>query len=290
MNPDRKLLVLAAVLGLAVAACSDQKPSAGGESVAADSTVGVRVNGQAIGSAELDAKSSHGAPGEGPTLTEARMKQIVDMELLRQAAVESGLEQDEAIRAKIAISKRTILGMAYMDKLLASVGEPTDAEVAAFYKENPARFAERKIYEVHEFVMHGPAGRAAEIQSQAGKIKTAQAFEQWLAANDIAHTGTPLSVASDRLPDDVLGKFSTATVGSAIILGDKDQLNVVFVVAERPQPMSLLEAKQAIRFMLADKRKREILDSSMQALRDKAKIEYVPPYTEMGLPATATAQ
>lgn len=290
MNPDRKLLLLAAVLGLAVAACSDQKPSAGAESGVADSRVGVRVNGQAIGAAELDSKSVHGAAGEGPTLTEARMKQVVDMELLRQAAIDSGLDQDETIRAKIAISQRTILGMAYLEKLLASVGEPSDAEVTQFYKDNPARFAERKAYEVQEFVINGPADRAAEIESQAGKMKTAQAFEEWLVANDIAHTATPLSVASDRLPDDVLEKFTKAAVGGTIVLGGKDQLNVVFILAARPEPMSLLEAKQAASFMLGEKRKREILDGSMQKLREKAKIEYVPPYTEKGLPATARAQ
>jgi len=70
-----------------------------------------------------------------------------------------------------------------------------------------------------------------------------------------------------------------------MVLGGDEQMNAVFVLAERKQPISLAEAKPAVAMMLTEKRKQESLDNAMKQLRDKAKIEYVPPYTEKGLPA-----
>jgi len=286
MKQTSKLLILVAAASLSLSACTDKKSTGAGESMPVEAKVGVKVNGQAISVAELEAKSGHdpsGKPKQG--LTEARMKQMVDMELLRQAAVESNLDKDEAIRAKIAISIRTILAMAYMEKQLGAVANPSEAEISDFYNKNPARFAERKIYEIHEFNIQAPPGKASEIRAQLGKGVKVQEFEQWLKANNIPHSGSPLSVSAERLPDDVLQKLREVPVGGTMVLGGDEQMNAVFVLAEQKQPISLAEAKPAVAMMLTEKRKQESLDNAMKQLRDKAKIEYVPPYTEKGLPA-----
>jgi len=285
MNQTSKLLILVAVASLSLSACTDKKSTDAVESMPAESKVGVKVDGQAISVAELEAKSGHDPSGKKQGISEDRMKQIVDMELLRQAAVDSKLDQDENIRAKIAISVRTILAMAYMEKQLDSVAEPTEAEINDFYNNNPARYAERKIYEVHEFNLQVPPGKAAEIRAQLGKGIKPEAFEQWLTANNVRHTGTPLSVSAERLPDDVLQKLSNAPVGGAIVLGGDEQMNVVFVLAAQTQPISLAEAKPVVAAMMMEKRKQETLDNAMKQLRDKAKVEYVPPYSETGLAA-----
>lgn len=285
MNQTSKLLVLVTVASLSLSACTDKKSTDAAESMPAGSTVGVKVNGQPISVAELDAKSGRDAGGKKQGLSEDRLKQMVDMELLRQAAVESKLDQDENVRAKIAISVRTILAMAYMEKQLGSVGEPTETEINDYYNNNPARFAERNIYEVHEFNIQVPPGKAGEIRGQLAKAVTPEAFEKWLTANNIPHSGTPLSVSADRLPDDVLQKLKNVPVGGTTVLGGDEQMNAVFVLAAQVQPIGLAEAKPAVAAMMMEKRKQETLDNAMTQLRDKAKIEYVPPYSEKGLAA-----
>jgi EpsD family peptidyl-prolyl cis-trans isomerase len=283
MNQTSKLLVLVTVASLSLSACTDKKSTDAAESMPAGSTVGVKVNGQPISVAELNAKSGHDPSGKKLGISEDRLKQMVDMELLRQAAVESKLDQDENVRAKIAISARTILAMAYMEKQLGAIAEPTEAEINDFYNNNPARFAERKIYEVHEFNLQAPPGKAAEIRTQLGKGIKPEAFEQWLSARNIPHTGSPLSVSADRLPDEVLQKLRNVPVGGATVLGGDEQMNVVFVLATQTQPISLAEAKPAVAAMMTEKRKQETLDNAMKRLRDKAKVEYVAPYSEKGL-------
>ena len=270
------------MLCLSLSACSDKKSLA-----SAEPKVGVKVNGQAISVAELDVKSGHNAGTKQHAVSEPKMQQIVDMELMHQAAVQSKLDADEHVVARIAASTRTILAMAYMEKLLAAVADPTDADISNYYNQNPARFVERKEYRIQEFSIQPPPGKAAEIQGQSAKSRNAQAFDQWLTGNNIPHESTPVSVTSDRLPDDALQKLKNVPVGGAVVLGNDGQMNVLVVLAEKPQqPIALAQARRSISNMLLEKRKKEALDGGLKQLRDKAKIEYVPPYTAKGLPAS----
>jgi EpsD family peptidyl-prolyl cis-trans isomerase len=284
MSRNRPFIILVAALSLSLAACNEKNP-ANGPVAKAEAKVGVKVNGEAISVSELDLKSGHETAEKNHAISESKMKHLVDMELIRQAAVQSGLDAEENIRARIANSTRTILAMAYMDKQLASIGKPTDAEVTEFYNSNPARFAERKQYQIHEFSILPPAGKAPEIQAQLAKSRNAQAFDQWLTDNKIPHSSTPVSVTADQLPDDVLQKIKDVPVGGAAVMGGNEQMHVLFVLAEQKQPISLAEAKPGAAMILMEKRKTETLENMLKQLRDKAKIEYVTPYTAKGLPA-----
>ena len=124
MKQSSKFLVLIAVLALSLGGCG-KKPAG-----TADSKVAVKVNGESIGVAELDMKSGNMHAGmnggkqhgiSGPLL-----KMVVDTELVRQAAIQSKLDADEGVRAKIANATRMILASAYMEKRLGEVAKPTD--------------------------------------------------------------------------------------------------------------------------------------------------------------------
>jgi EpsD family peptidyl-prolyl cis-trans isomerase len=288
MKKNSTAIVLVAALCLSLAACGEKKPASAPE--AKVDKVGLKVNGEAISVAELDLKAGHEAGDNSHAIAESKIKHLIDMELIRQAAVQSGLDADEAIHARIANSTRTILAMAYMEKQLAGISKPTDAEVAEFYNSNPARFAERKQYQIHEFSIVPPAGKAPEIQAHLAKTTTVEAFDQWLTDNKIPHTSTPVSVTADRLPDDVLQKIKDLPVGGTAVMGGDERMNVLFVLAEQKQPMSLEEAKPGAAIVLMEKRKTETLENMVKQLRDKAKIEYVSPYTAKGLAAPAATE
>jgi EpsD family peptidyl-prolyl cis-trans isomerase len=283
-NPG-KLLILASALGLLLNACGEHKaPDATHSNAAAN------INGQAISVAEIDSKLGHAAGNQSHAISEDRMKSIVDMELLRQAAVQDKLETDENVRARLNNANRSILAMAYMEKQLAAIGKPTDAEITAYFNDNPARFAERKIYGINEFSIQPSPGKAKEIQAQLGKIKNTQEFDQWLTGNNIPHGNTPVNAPSDRLPDDVLLKLKNIAPGGVTFVGDDKQLNVIFLLSEQKQPVTLEQAKPTIANMLVEKRNKEKMDSMVKQLRDKAKIEYIAPYTAKGYSPPAEKQ
>ncbi len=278
MYKTSKVLILLVALSLSLSACTEKK-SAG----VVEPKIGVKVNGQPISVAELDNRSGRVDDQNKHDVSEAKMKHAVDMELIRQAAVQSKLDADEDVRAKIAISTRTILAMAYMEKQLDAVGNPTEVEITDYYNNNPARFGERKQYEINEFSIQPPAAKVGEIQAQLAKVKKDQEFDQWLTGNNIPHSSSPVTVTADRLPDDVLQKLKDVPVGGHVVLGGNEQMNVLFVLSEHNQPVALAAAKPMIASRLMEKRRSETIDNMVKQLRDKAKVEYVPPYSASGL-------
>lgn len=276
MNPTCKSITLIVALSLALSACNDKKPAAMPDKVA------LKVNGQGIAAYELSIKSGSADAPETQAVSEQMMKRFVDLELLRQAAVQAKLDQDAAVRAKIAIATRTILATAYMEKQLAAVAKPSATDIETFYKQNPARFAERSEYGIQEFTIRDAGPKLQEIQAQLAKVKTPQAFGQWLKEQQIAHTDSPVRVTSERLPDDLLSKLGNVPVGGSLALSEKDQINVLFVVSKKPAPLALPQVEPMIANMLLEKSKGEALETATKQLRDKAKIEYLAPYTAGG--------
>ena len=283
MNKMSNLLILLVAMSLSLSGCGDKKTGA-----SANSAIALKVNGQAIHAIEFEMKGGNQAGGGQHSVNGPMLKQTIDMELLRQAAVAAKLDSDERVLAQLALANRMVLSSAFMQKQLDGIAKPSEAEAAAFFNQNPERFAQRKQYQFQEFSLQPPAGRATEIQALAAKVKSPDELEQGLTANRIPHSSTPVTTTGDQLPDAVLQKLKGVPVGGHITLGDDKQMNVVFLLSEQPQPMLLAQASATIVNQLWDKRKRETLDKTMKQLHDKAKIEYVAPYSENGFTAPAT--
>ncbi len=282
MNQTYKLLLLAAVVGLSLPACGNKKhPEALGQ-------VAVTVNGQPIMAADFGV--SPGLGGGDPVLrpvSSSELKDMVNLELLRQAAVESGLDQDKEIRARIAalpedLSPRKTLASAYINKQYSAIPAPTEAEVSAYYNGNPAKFAERKHYEVQTCVIRPADGREAKIKAQLGKSKKSDAFERWLNATSIKHGCVRFTVDSDRADEELLRKLSEIPVGGNAVEDSKDQMVIDFVRAMHNDSLTPDQAKPQIMKTLMDKKETAAFASMIKQMRDKAKIEYVPPYTKDG--------
>ncbi|HYP68115.1 MAG TPA: peptidyl-prolyl cis-trans isomerase [Thiobacillaceae bacterium] len=280
MNQTYKLLLLAAAVSLLVPACSDKKPSAAEQAA-------VRVNGEPIMAADFGIKSDLTGAGQMSPVSASDMKLMVDLELMRQAAVASKLDQDKEVHAKLADSPkelpRKILALAYINKQLSSIPAPTDAEVTAFYNSNPAKFAERKRYDLQACVIKPTNGKEAKIKAQLSKSKKYDDFERWLKANRMKHASLPVSVISDHADGRLLQKLSNVPVGGSVVEDGKDQMTITFIRAMQNDPLTLDQAKPQIMTMLKDKKRSEGYANMIKQLRDKAKIEYVPPYTEKGL-------
>ena len=280
MNQKPKLFLLIAAMGLAVSGCGEKPPEAVSTGKAA-----VSVNGQSILDAEIQTKYAMRDDGDGKTkpVSEQAMESLVNMELMRQAAIQSKLDGDEKTQAKIANSMRSILAMSYMEQLLESVNKPTDAEVSAYYAEHPERYSARKQYAVQEIQIQTTPDAAKPILDQLGKLNSVDLFEKWLNENKVAHQTAPISVMTDGMPEDVLEKFKNSSVGNSIVLDGQEPMRILFIMSEQVQPASLEQVAQQISNTLFEQRRKAQLDSALKQLRDKAKIEYVSPYSAQGL-------
>jgi hypothetical protein len=119
-----------------------------------------------------------------------------------------------------------------------------------------------------------------------GKTKDFDDFERWLKANRIAHASLPVSANSDQANERLLQKLRNVPVGGSIVDDGQDQMTVTFVRAAQDDPVTFDQAKPQITQMLTSARRSEGYANMVKQLRDKAKIEYVPPYTADGFSAS----
>jgi peptidyl-prolyl cis-trans isomerase C len=280
MNPG-KLIALVAVLSLTLTACGVKKTADH-----ADEEVAVKVNGEAITSVELQDKArqlNHLGGTQQVTIPAGMIQSKIDMELLRQAAVKDKLDADKSIRARLAESNRFILATAYLEKQMAAISKPGDAEVKAYFDQHPDRYAERKQYDLQELRIQTGPDNAAQIREKLGSGKNFKAFVRWLNDKKIPNNAQQLVATADQMPEEILQKLKSIKPGEAIAIDGKDQLDVILVNAVKPQPVTLVQASPMIGKMLDAKHKQDGMNDMMKQLREKAKIEYVPPYTANGM-------
>src|SRR5437870_7592331 len=104
----------------------------------ADPQLVARVNGIEISARQI-------RTGGSASVAQA-VEKVIDRELLVQKALEAGLERDPQVKDSIDNARRQVLAQAYLDRAASAATQPGKEEVRAFYAENPALFAERRIY------------------------------------------------------------------------------------------------------------------------------------------------
>jgi EpsD family peptidyl-prolyl cis-trans isomerase len=275
-----KHIALITVLAAALGGCGDRD---------GDAAVAAKVNGTAIGVAELDDKMQqyrHFPEDKRDPLAGKVLKAMVDTELLRQAALAEKLDQDESVRLKLLQANRLILANAYVEKRRGEVAKPTAAEVKAHFDQHPELYAERKIYQLTELAIQPKPANAAELLDRLGDGRQFDAFTRWLAEQKIAHGSRPQVAAPDDMPEDLPPRLNRLAVGEAIAISGPERISILRVEGLQPQPRSLEQAMPAIEKKLLDQRRAEAMEKALDALRGKARIEYLGAYSETA-PASA---
>ncbi len=271
--------VLAALLLLV--ACGD-KPESKSPPAA------MKVNGEPIGSAEVEGKIQqyqHLPAAQRAAVSEKILASLADSELLRQAAVRDKLDQDEAVQARLNSTYRLILASVYIDKIKAAVAQPSEAEVRAHFDQHPERYAERRTYDLWEVVAESSAENLAKAEAKlAGPIKHAD-FTRWMNETGIPFNEQHLVASADKVLAPVLAKLRTARAGDVISLPARGRLSVLFVNAVHADPLAWEQAAPMIAETLLEERKSAAMEAALKKLRDTAKVEYLPPYSG-GKPAS----
>ena len=98
-----------------------------------------------------------------PKIRREVLDRLVDQELAVEKAIEKKLDRSPEVLLALENSRREILARAYVEQITAGVPKPTTEEAKKYYAENPALFAERRIYNIQEIVLPATAGVAAEL-------------------------------------------------------------------------------------------------------------------------------
>ncbi len=215
------------------------------------------------------------------------LNRLIDQELAVQKALDLKIDRQPAVLQALEAAKRDVLARAYVERVADAATPPSVAEMEKFYKDKPALFAERRIYQLQELNIELPSEQLSELGKRLSAAKDIDTFADYLRSSNIKFAQNRAVRAAEQLPLEKLDEFAQMKDGQARLMRTPTGATVLVLVKSQLQPVDFEKAKPAIEQYLASQRKRELVERDMKDLRTAAKIEYVGKFAEAAASAPA---
>ena len=247
---------------------------AGCDRPAAERTVQplARVNGVEISARELHVAS-------GASMAQA-VEKVIDRELLVQKALAAGLERDPQVAADIDNARRELLAQAYVERAARAQARPTREEVRAFYAENPALFAERRIYATRELVVSASPEMIDVLRAQVAHASDLDEVAAWLKARNARYNMTRQTQPAEEIPLAFLPKLAAMQPGELAVFATALGASVLQLIYSESAPLAFEQATPVIESFLAGRKRLAVAQAEVKRLRETAKIEYVAQFKQ----------
>ena len=252
------------LFSVGVASC-DRAPADAAQLIA-------RVNGVEI--------SAHEVRANGAATVAQAVEKVIDRELLVQKALEAGLDKDPLVKDSIDNARRQVLAQAYLDRTASGAIRPSREEVRAFYAENPALFAERRIYRMRELVVSGNAELVDVLRAQVSRSTDIDEVAAWLKGRNARFSVATETQPAEQLPLAFLPHMARMKAGEIAVFPTPPGATVVQVVAAEEAPLALEQSQALIEEFLAGRRRLEVAAAEVKRLRATARIEYVAQFNK----------
>lgn len=290
MRANLAKTALAVCLLATLAACS------GGDKPAkAASQVAVKVNGDELSIHQVNAQLARlqGVPADKADFARKQVVEgLVDQRLLIQQAIEKKLDRDPDVLAAIEQSRAQILAQAYVQKSLGAQARPNEAEVRKYYEENPALFAQRRVYRLQELTTDLPVERADDLKAAVASAKSMPEVATWLQKNRFQVAANSAVRGAEQVPMAHVAKINAMKDGQMDVFVSDRKVAVLQVLTSQQQPIDEAKATPVIEQFLATRKRDELARSELKRLRESAKIEYVGEFEKLAkltVPAVAVA-
>ena len=284
------LTLLAGALAVGLVACGDK----------ADKKIATQVAAK-VGSEEISvhqinqvlqrANTNPTSPEAAKAMSREVLEKLIDQQLAVDQAVEAKLHRSPEVVTQIEAARRDILARAYMQKLAGALPKPTPEEVKAYFKDQPALFAERRIYNIQELVVpktpaNAGANVTAELKSLVAAGKSPEDAAAWLKSKDIQFGGGRATRPAEQIPMELLTQLHALKDGQSMVFETPQATTVVRIVASQLAPVPEAEALPRIEQFLANRRATEAVAADLKKLRAASTVTYMG---EFSAPDTAAA-
>lgn len=269
-------VVLAAVLA---AGCGDKESSEGKATQAA-----ARVNDAEITVHQINQileRQQGLRPEQADAASRNILEGLIDQQLAVAKAEEQKLDRDPQIMQLLEATRRNILARAYLERTAAAgAGTPGGDEIRKYYDEKPALFSQRKLYALQEFTVPATPEQTQATIEVLKKARTPAEYAETIKAAGLKFTTQQVTQAAEGLPLAIVDQLSKVNDGESLFITAKDGFKAILVMASRPQPVTLEQAKPAIEQFLTAERRRLFAQKEVKAMREAAKIEYLGKFAE----------
>jgi len=256
-----KKILLLTLLALPTAAC---------EKAAADrpaTQLIAKVNGTEISIHQVRA----GAAGSAAQALE----KVIDRELLVQKALAGKLDRDPQVVQSIENARRQVLAQAYLDRSVSAAAGSSRDEVRAFYAENPALFAQRRVYRLRELTLSASAETVDLLRAEAAKARDLEVLAGWLRHRGAKFRVDGLTQPAEQLPLSQLPQLARMKPGEIAVFATPLGASVIQLVHAEEAPFTEQQAAPLIEQFLAGRKRLETAAAEVKRLREVATIEYL---------------
>jgi len=273
------------LLGLALAGCGGEEGA-----VTGDGDELVTIGGDAITEAEFEAELSRVPPFQRRDLETPQGKRrfldrMVEMELLHRAALDAGLEDDEAVQTELEQARRQILIRQYYKQRIETEAQPTEAAIDDYYADHQSEFAvaervrARMILAEDERAARSLAERAAAGEDFAVLARN-ESRDGATAAEDgnlgwFTRDGYVRSIGVNEDFTDAVFDMAPGAVSEPIDLGDKGWALVLVEEKEAARQKPLDEVRGDIARRLAPKVREDFYKERIEELKETYGVTYV---------------
>jgi EpsD family peptidyl-prolyl cis-trans isomerase len=276
-------ITIISILAATLCACSGSGGS--GET----SQVVVRVNESEITISQL--RTALLAKGEQQPTADAAQQAIdglVNEQLLVDSALANKLDRDPAVVQAIESARRQLLARAYLERDVFPKQEISAVDQAAYYKNNPALFSHRRVYQITVFRLAGDL--APEVVQAFGEAPSAEGVAAALTAHRVAFESQNLTRAAEQLPLEQLPRFASADIGDIVIEGSQGPgPTLMLITGVQDAPLGFETAQPIIQQYLANVRNAEAIDGHLKLARAAANINQSEQALLVATADTATA-
>lgn len=248
-------------------------PPAGCERAAADrpaTQLVATVNGTEISVHQLRV----GGAGTNPASAAQALEKVIDRELLVQKALAAKLDRDPQVQQSIENARRQLLAQAYLERTASAGAGSTRDEVRAFYAENPALFAERRIYRLRELTVSAP-DMVDVLRAEAVKARDLDELGAWLRVRNAKYSVDAVEQPAEQLPLSFLPRLAAMKPGEIAVFATPLGASVIQLLHAEEAPLTEPQAAPLIEQFLAGRRRLETAAAEVKRLREVATIEYL---------------
>jgi EpsD family peptidyl-prolyl cis-trans isomerase len=235
-----------------------------------------KVNREEISVHQVNYQLQHSA-GIRPEQADAAGRQILDrlveQALAVQAALDLKLDREPQVMQALAAARREVLARALVSRTAETAAKPDAGEVAAFYADRPALFAERRVYTLQELVVQGTPEQIELLRTRLGSATRLTDVTDYLKSAGLPARGTQSTQAAEALLPALLERLLAMKDGQAMMLAAPGGARIVYRTGSRPEPIKLDAARPIIEQMMLTERRQRAVKQKLEVLRSAADVK-----------------
>ena len=279
------------MVALALVACGDKAGKKAATQVAA------KVGSEEISVHQINfvlsrTNTANATPESANRLRHEVLEKLIDQQLAVDQAVEKKLDRSPEVVSQLEAARREVLARAYVQQLAAAIPKPTAEETKKYFVDNPALFAERRVYNLQEIVIPAAAGAEVldQLKAQVTAAKSMEDVAAWLKGRNVRFGGNSATRSAEQIPLELLKTVAALKDGQTTVISNPQNVTVLRVASSQSAPVPETAALPRIEQFLTNQRGAEVVGKTIKELRAKTTVTYMGDFAPGAAGAGATTQ